>query len=121
MHTLRNDQVTIKNNGIRIMKKYIIIILLLAVSSVSFAVDFRGRVDARTPEGLLYPFADKEINLYNSEGIIITTTHTGTYGFFFFYGIDPGEYTIRINKNKDVKITIPDVPWHDVLPIWYDL
>ena len=40
-------------------------------------------------------------------------------GFYYFYGIAPGNYILIINRGRNYPVFIPNVPGYDIPPVLF--
>lgn len=98
-----------------------IILAALLFSTAVFATEVRGRVDTQNPyTGYYQPLPRAEVALVNpNNGQPVAVTYTGMDGFYYFYGIHPGYYTLVINRSLNIPVTIPNYPGYDINPVLF--
>jgi hypothetical protein len=85
--------------------------------ATAWAVDLRGRIDARNPQsGATYPVPNAQVQLLRGQTLLMTT-HTGTDGFYYFYGVGAGSYQISVNGAVLTSVTVQPGSFQDIPPI----
>ena len=57
------------------------------------------------------------VNPMNNEPISVT--YTGMDGFYYFYGIYPGNYVLVVNRSLRLPVNILNVPGFDINPVLF--
>ena len=90
-----------------VFKRAILVLVAIVVyahSSVTGAVDVRGRVDTRGYRGF-FPMPNAEVVIL-FQGNFVYGTLTDGYGFYYFRNLMPGSYEILINRQLDRKSVV---------------
>jgi hypothetical protein len=92
------------------------VLALLASSTTALAVNVRGRVDSRSPNGV-FPMARASVQLCRSQTSNCQTYVTGYDGMYYF-NADPGRYDVRVNGTvRSQGVAIPNAAHFDVDPV----
>ncbi len=94
------------------MKKILFIIFSLIVLSAKAqypGTNLRGQVQVAY-NNTYVPYPNASIGLYAlnayNNWVLVSQAITNEFGFYFFYGIPPGPYSIQINGLKNYSITV---------------
>ncbi len=95
--------------------------LLAMFSWQSIATELRGRVDGTHPYAPYpFPFGGARVDLYQSSPqgpLHIRYAYTGGDGMYYFSGINPGVYTLRVNGILNFPLVVRPQPYQDIPPI----
>ena len=97
------------------MKAIYVPFVLLAFPLAALAVNVRGRVDSRSPNGV-FPMARAPVQLCQQQTSNCQTYITGYDGMYYFSAA-PGRYDVRVNGTVKSQVDIPNSPHFDVAPV----
>lgn len=95
-------------------------LMLLCTARPAHAQTVRGRVE-RIARGVAYPVEGAEVKLYAPGKGYSSASYTGPDGFYYFYGVAPGQYTIFVRTpwgaQRTIDIHVQSRPITDIRPV----
>lgn len=110
------------------LKVVVFLILGLMFTESGWGTDLRGRIEAK------HRYAEKSFPVNNAMVVlksaedgarVVARTWTGQSGYYYFRGIDAGEYELQVMKYKDkelarYRVTVGDMKRQTIQPILLD-
>ena len=105
----------------KLPKLLLLLCAMTAFASHVNATELRGRVDGTHPYAPYpFPLNGARVDLYmpSTQGPRwIANAYTGGDGMYYFFGIQPGFYTLQVNGALNFPLNVVPVPQQDIQPI----
>jgi hypothetical protein len=80
--------------------------------------DVRGRVEGTNHfTSSPFPVSQASVQLRDRNGQVVGNYQTGGDGFYYFRGIRPGSYSLRVNDRTNYAVTIGANRFQDLPPV----
>jgi hypothetical protein len=99
-------------------------IVFITLPTASFAQEYQGTnirgkvVYVNSINGVQTPLQNAPVELYNfnystNQWTVVKFTTTDYSGFYFIYGVMPGDYYLQINKTKNYQIRVDTIDYRN--------
>lgn len=93
-------------SGVHFVALFSLLLVLLFVPVLSHATDIRGRVDRMNPlTNKPVPYSNAKVTLWKNDKKV-QQTRTGRNGLYYIRNLRKDQYTIQVNSEQPIRITI---------------